>query len=56
MPIGFIASHDGEQIVSLPADTCFPHEVKQVTVRVVGKGRVLSLLDRVWDSFFLKIV
>ena len=41
------------QAVRLPAETRFPEEVKKVSVRVVGKERILSPIEKTWDSFFL---
>jgi len=41
------------QAVRLPAGTRFPEGVKKVTVRVVGRDRVLSPVENNWDSFFL---
>ena len=52
MPIGSVFVNNRTQAVRLPASTRFPDEVKQVTVRVVGKDRVLSPVDSAWDSFF----
>ncbi|MEE8058158.1 MAG: type II toxin-antitoxin system VapB family antitoxin [Pseudomonadales bacterium] len=53
MSIGSVFVNNRTQAVRLPADTRFPDDVKQVTVRVVGKDRVLSPVDSSWDSFFL---
>ncbi|MCU7934473.1 MAG: antitoxin [Candidatus Thiodiazotropha sp. (ex Dulcina madagascariensis)] len=53
MSTGSVFINNRTQTVRLPADTRFPDEVKQVTVRVVGKDRVLSPVDSSWDSFFL---
>ena len=50
---GSVFVNNRTQAVRLPADTRFPDDVKQVTVRVVGKDRVLSPADSSWDSFFL---
>lgn len=41
------------QAVRLPAETRFPEEVKKVSVRVVGKERILAPIENTWDSFFL---
>lgn len=41
------------QAVRLPADKRFPDGVKHVTVRSVGKDRVISPVENTWDSFFL---
>ncbi len=53
MATGSIFVNNRTQSVRLPADTRFPEGVKKVTVRVVGHDRVLSPVDRTWDSFFL---
>ena len=41
------------QAVRLPAETRFREDVKKVTVRVVGRDRVISPIESTWDSFFL---
>jgi len=41
------------QAVRLPVETRFPEGTKRVTVRVVGTDRILSPIDKTWDSFFL---
>ena len=53
MPKGSVFVNNRTQAVRLPAETRFPDDVKQVTVRVIGKDRVLSPVDSSWDSFFL---
>ena len=53
MPKGSVFVNNRTQAVRLPAETRFPDDVKQVTVRVIGKDRVLSPADSTWDSFFL---
>mgnify|MGYP000088316445 CR=1 FL=1 len=53
MPKGSVFVNNRTQAVRLPAETRFPDDVKQVTVRVIGRDRVLSPVDRSWDSFFL---
>jgi len=52
MPKGSVFVNNRTQAVRLPAETRFPDDVKQVTVRVIGKDRVLSPVDSAWDSFF----
>lgn len=52
MSTGSVFVNNRTQAVRLPADTRFPDEVKQVSVRIVGKDRVLSPVDNTWDSFF----
>jgi antitoxin VapB len=41
------------QAVRLPADQRFPDEVKRVSVRTLGKDRIISPAESTWDSFFL---
>lgn len=52
MPIGSVFVNNRTQAVRLPAETRFSDEVKKVTVRVVGHDRILSPVDKTWDSFF----
>ena len=52
MPIGSVFVNNRTQAVRLPAETRFPDNVKNVTVRVLGQDRVLSPVDNTWDSFF----
>ncbi len=53
MSIGSVFVNNRTQAVRLPADTRFPETIKKVTVRVVGPDRILSPVDKSWDSFFL---
>ena len=53
MSIGSVFVNNRTQAVRLPADARFPDEVKQVSVRVVGKDRILSPVENTWDTFFL---
>ena len=53
MKTGSVFVNNRTQAVRLPAETRFPDGVKQVSVRVVGKDRVLSPIDNMWDSFFM---
>ncbi len=53
MDTGRVFKNNSTQAVRLPVEARFPESVKQVTVRVVGKDRVLSPLENAWDSFFL---
>jgi|TARA_B100000959_G_C14510263_1_gene431047 antitoxin VapB len=50
---GSVFVNNRTQAVRPPAGTRFPDGVKKVTVRVLGKDRVLSPVDNTWDSFFL---
>jgi len=53
MSQGSVFINNRSQAVRLPADQRFPEEVKKVTVRKVGKDRILSPVENSWDSFFL---
>ncbi|VAW56788.1 VapB protein (antitoxin to VapC) [hydrothermal vent metagenome] len=53
MVIGSVFENNRTQAVRLPAETRFSKKVKKVTVRVVGQDRILSPVDKTWDSFFL---
>ena len=53
MSVGSVFENNRTQAVRLPADTRFPKSVEKVHVRVIGFDRILSPLDRAWDSFFL---
>ena len=50
---GTVFVNNRTQAVRLPAETRFPESVKKVVVRVVGNERVLSPVDKLWDSFFM---
>lgn len=53
MITGSVFENNRTQAVRLPVETRFPKEVKKVVIRTVGKDRILSPIDNVWDSFFL---
>ncbi len=53
MSTGSVFENNRTQAVRLPADSRFPDGVKRVNVRVVGADRVLSPIEKTWDSFFL---
>lgn len=52
MPTGSVFINNRTQSVRLPAEARFPSDVKKVHVRVVGKDRILSPVESLWDSFF----
>lgn len=52
MDVGTVFVNNRTQAVRLPVGSRFPENVKKVTVRIIGKDRVLSPLDSTWDSFF----
>ncbi|WP_416397157.1 type II toxin-antitoxin system VapB family antitoxin [Allohahella sp. A8] len=51
MRTGTVFEDHRTQAVRLPADTRFPADVKKVSVRVVGKDRIISPVENTWDSF-----
>ena len=53
MATGSVFENNRTQAVRIPAEMRFDAGVRKVNVRVVGPDRVLSPVDRVWDSFFL---
>ena len=53
MTTGSIFENNRTQAVRLPAETRFPGNVKKVLVRVLGRERILTPVDHMWDSFFL---
>ena len=53
MSTGSVFVNNRTQAVRLPADSRFPDNIKKVSVRVVGKERVLAPIENTWDSFFL---
>ena len=50
MSTGSVFVNNRTQAVRLPADARFPDEVKQVSVRVVGKDRILSPVENSSDA------
>lgn len=52
MSISTVFINNRTQAVRLPADVRLPENVKQVTVRAVGKERIVAPLESSWDSFF----
>jgi len=53
MNLGSVFINNRTQAVRLPVESRFPENVKKVTVRVVGSDRILSPINKTWDSFFL---
>ncbi len=52
MPVGSVFKNNRTQAVRLPVEARFPENVKKVNVRVVGTDRILSPVEKTWDSFF----
>ncbi len=53
MALGSVFITNRTQAVRLPVESRFPENIKKVNVRVVGSDRVLSPVEKTWDSFFL---
>jgi antitoxin VapB len=53
MHTGSVFVNNRTQAVRLPVETRFPDNVKKIIVRILGKDRVLSPVENIWDSFFL---
>lgn len=43
------------QAVRLPKDVAFPEGVKRVIVRKVGKSRIITPVDALWDDLFAQL-
>jgi len=53
MSTGSIFLNNKTQAVRLPKDTKFADDIKKVNVRKLGNDRIISPMDKTWDSFFL---
>ncbi|WP_397458055.1 type II toxin-antitoxin system VapB family antitoxin [Pseudomonas asplenii] len=53
MSQGTVFINNRTQNIRIPADMRFPADVKLVTVRAVGRERIISPVENTWDSFFL---
>lgn len=53
MSISTVFINNRTQAVRLPADVRLPEDVKQVSVRAIGKERIIAPLQSSWDSFFM---
>lgn len=53
MSISTVFTNNRTQAVRLPVDVRLPEDVKQVTVRAIGKERIIAPLKSSWDSFFM---
>lgn len=53
MAQGSVFKNNRTQAVRLPTEMRFPDNVKKVSIRAMGKDRILSPAENTWDSFFL---
>ena len=52
MHTGTVFENNRTQAVRLPVGVRFDDNVKKVLIRKLGKERILTPVDHVWDSFF----
>ena len=52
MHTGTVFENNRTQAVRLPVGVRFDANVKKVLIRKLGKERILTPVDHVWDSFF----
>jgi len=53
MLLGSVCINNKSQSVRLPVEARFDEHVKKVSIRTLGKERILCPVDNTWDSFFL---
>lgn len=53
MAQGSVFKNNRTQAVRLPTEMRFPDNIKKVSIRAIGKDRILSPVENSWDSFFL---
>lgn len=53
MAISSVFTNNRSQAVRIPAEMKLPDHVKRVHLRAVGSDRIISPIDKTWDSFFL---
>jgi antitoxin VapB len=51
MVIGSVFLNNRTQAVRLPRSVAFPDDVRHVTVRVVGRARILEPVGGTWDEW-----
>jgi len=47
-----VFTNNRTQAVRLPSEMRFPKDVKKVTIRAVGKERIIAPIENTWESFF----
>lgn len=52
MSTGTVFENNRTQAVRLPVEVRFEKDVKKVLIRKVGRERILTPINHVWDSFF----
>jgi len=53
MLLGSVFINNKTQSVRLPIEARFDAQVKKVSIRTLGKERILCPVENTWDSFFL---
>jgi antitoxin VapB len=49
-----IIDENGNQVIPLTVDACYPEAVKRVVIRIHGNERIITPIEHTWDNFFLK--
>lgn len=53
METGTVFLNNKTQAIRLPTGVRLPDSIKKVSIRSIGKERIISPCDNTWDSFFL---
>ena len=48
-----IITENGNQVIPLTGDACYPEAVKRVVIRIHGNERIITPIEHTWDHFFL---
>ncbi len=48
-----IITENGNQVIPLTGDACYPEAVKRVVIRIRGNERIITPIEHTWDHFFL---
>lgn len=48
-----VFTNNRTQAVRMPTEARLPDEIKKVCVRIRGKERIISPIEKAWDHFFL---
>jgi antitoxin VapB len=48
-----IITENGNQVIPLTGDACYPEAVKRVVICLHGNERIITPIGHTWDHFFL---
>ncbi|BEI36641.1 AbrB/MazE/SpoVT family DNA-binding domain-containing protein [Polynucleobacter sp. HIN7] len=48
-----IIDENGNQVIPLIGDACYPEALKRVVIRIHGNERIITPIEHTWDNFFL---